>query len=43
MDDESLREKIGLNAAFTIKNGHTWDIYGKDVSKLYQELINEKK
>tara|TARA_B110000908_G_C10267357_1_gene465699 strand:- start:4305 stop:5540 length:1236 start_codon:yes stop_codon:yes gene_type:complete len=39
MDDESLRKKIGLNAASTIKNGHTWDIYGKNVDLLYKKII----
>ena len=40
IEDESLREMIGLNAASTIKNEHTWDIYGKNVDLLYKNIAN---
>jgi glycosyltransferase involved in cell wall biosynthesis len=37
--DRKLQEKLGLEAAITIKEGHTWENFAKDVLKLYNEIL----
>lgn len=39
--DESLRKKLGQNAAKTIAEEHTWEQYGEKVVQLYKRLINK--
>lgn len=38
-NDETLREKIGRNAAATIQNNYTWKQYGENVLKLYTKIL----
>lgn len=37
--DQKLRQQLGMNAAKIIKDEHTWEHYGKQVSKLYIDLL----
>lgn len=41
--DEKLRQKLGTNAAETIKKEHTWEHYGEQTRKLYSDLLSMKK
>jgi glycosyltransferase involved in cell wall biosynthesis len=39
-NDLSKREILGKNASLKIKTKYTWDIYAKEVSKIYYEILN---
>lgn len=39
--DKILRQELGVNAAKTISNDHTWEKYGNNVAKLYQKLLQK--
>lgn len=38
--DPALRKKMGLNAAETIRIGHTWERYAQEVTELYKSMIS---
>ncbi len=40
--DEKLRQKLGINAAKTIKDEHTWEYYGEQTRKLYSSLLSRE-
>ena len=40
--DEELRKKIGSNAAKTIANNYSWDLYSEKVKGLYLDLVNSQ-
>ena len=37
--NEELRKSLGQNASKIISNDHTWENYGKNVAKLYKDLL----
>jgi glycosyltransferase involved in cell wall biosynthesis len=39
--NRALQEKLGRNAASTIRKAHTWDNFAKEVSGIYRELITK--
>jgi glycosyltransferase involved in cell wall biosynthesis len=39
--DSELREKIGKQAALTVRKNHTWDDYGKQIIDIYRQAIQK--